>query len=54
MSNRRTHTYTRRSDAMDSAESRRRRMKILKALKRPLDAEEIIEMRGLMKEFGDG
>jgi hypothetical protein len=54
MSTRRTRTYTRRSDAMDSGDVRRARVKALKALKRPLDAEEIAELRKLIQEMGNG
>lgn len=55
MPTRRTRTYTRRADAVDSeSQARKDRLKTLKSLKRSLDAEEIAELRKLIQEFGNG
>jgi hypothetical protein len=48
MSNRRTRTFTRRSDAMLSPEYRSRRISELKKLNRSLTNEELEELKRLM------
>lgn len=53
MSNSKTHTYTSRADGGEPKETRRRRMKALKELKRSLTFEEVAELSKLMREFGN-
>lgn len=54
MSTRRTHTYTKRADAMDSKESKRDRLKRLKSMQQQLTPGQLAELQQLMQEFGGG
>lgn len=53
MSTRRTRTYTRRADAMDSTQSKRDRLKRLKSMQQQLTPEQLAELQKLMQEIGD-
>jgi hypothetical protein len=55
MPTRRTRTYTRRADAVDSGNPHKKeRLKALQSLKRPLKPEELAELGQLMRELGGG